>query len=367
MSPARKVILSLCLSAMLLAAAIFFIGAKETLTAVWQTGWAAFATIGVTMFALMTFQALAWARLEREIGFHPRFRTLLSSTIVAMAGNIIMPSAHLGGEPAKILYAGRNTGIPYTRLAGTVLLCKYIEALSFVLFFALGAAATLVGLRHVLLAQGAAGRMLGIGIIIVTCVALALCAIMALALARRWTPLTAIVAVIARLGLRRAFFKKLRHRSVRMELWAARVFRQERRAVLPAFCWYLLTHIMMFIRPLLFFYLGWGVGLNLPELSLLFLASQVMLSLQFMPSGIGTLDGGIVSVVAIAAMPLSVPQCAAFLLCIRFWDAVVVVLGMALAARTGMGLFRKPASKALEVCPPGSPVLQPLASATPQD
>ena len=55
-----------------------------------------------------------------------------------------------------------------------------------------------------------------------------------------------------------------------------------------------------------------------------------------------------VSVVALASMPLSLAQCAAFLLCIRFWDATVVLLGLVLAARTGIGLFRKP-SPALRV------------------
>jgi len=338
MSPARKVLISVAAAAVVLAAAVYFVGARETLTALRHTGWPAFATAGATIFALMAFQAAAWARLERELGDRPRFRTLLSSTIVAMAGNIIMPSAHLGGEPAKILYAGRNTGIAYTRLAGTVLLCKYIEAMSFVLFFALGAAATLLGLGHVLLAPGA--RALGLGIVVVTALALAVCTIMWLSLARRWTLLSFLAGVPTYVGLRRRFFRRLRQRSVRMELWASRVFREERHAVFPAFCWYLLTHVLLFVRPLAFFYLGWGIKLNVAELGLIFLASQVMLAVQFMPSGIGTLDGGMMAVVTIAGMPLSVPQCAAYLLCIRFWDASVVGLGMMLAARTGMGLFR---------------------------
>jgi hypothetical protein len=81
--------------------------------------------------------------------------------------------------------------------------------------------------------------------------------------------------------------------------------------------------------------------LNLAELGLIFLATQLLLAVQLMPSGIGTLDGGLMAVVAVAGMAITVPQCAAFLLCIRFWDAAVVTTGAVLAGHAGVGLFRQ--------------------------
>ena len=80
----------------------------------------------------------------------------------------------------------------------------------------------------------------------------------------------------------------------------------------------------MFLRPLVFFYLGWQIRLDPAELGLIFLTSQILLAVQLVPSGAGTLDGGLLAVVAIAGIHISVPQCTAFLLCIRFWDAAVV-------------------------------------------
>ena len=56
--------------------------------------------------------------------------------------------------------------------------------MSFVLFFAGGALATLIGLRDVLLTGR--GRLLGAIIIVLTLVAIFLCLMMWLALARRW-------------------------------------------------------------------------------------------------------------------------------------------------------------------------------------
>ena len=354
MKLARKMAISLIVAAVLLALVIYLVGARETARAAWEVGLPAFFTVGVILFVLMGFQAAAWAALERRLGHRVAYRTLLSATIVAMAGNILTPASHLGGEPGKIIYAGRKTGISYTELSGTVLLCKYIEAMSFVLFFAFGTIAALVGLRAVLFCPP--HIYLAVTIIALAVVALALGVVLWVSLSRRWVPLSAMVALLGRLrirppfrpgsgrpepGRRPAFFRRLRGRALRMELGASRMFRAEGSAIVPAFFWYLLTHVAMFARPMVFFFLGWHIQLNLGELGLIFLASQLLLAVQLVPSGIGTLDGGLLAVVALAGMPITVPQCAAFLLCIRFWDAAVVITGAVLAAHAGVGLFRQ--------------------------
>ena len=171
--------------------------------------------------------------------------------------------------------------------------------------------------------------------------ALVLGGVLWISLRRRWTPLAALVDLVARLRIKRAFFETLRGRAIRMELQASQMFREEGGAVLPAFLWYLATHIALFLRPLAFFYLGWRLCLGPAELGLIFLTSQILLAVQLVPSGAGTLDGGLLAVVAIAGLSISVPQCTAFLLCIRFWDAAVVLTGAFLAARMGMGLLRQ--------------------------
>jgi uncharacterized protein (TIRG00374 family) len=339
MSLAKKMAISLALSAALLAVVVYVAGARETADAAWQAGLPAFLTVGVFLFTLMGLQAAAWAALQHQAGQGVPYRTLLAGTIVAMAGNILTPASHLGGEPGKIVYAGRKTGHAYTDLAGTVLLCKYIEAMSFVLFLGFATVAALAGFRDVLF--GPTYLALGITISVLAAAALALGGVAWFSLSRKWTPLTAMVGLVARLRLRPQFFARLQDRALRMELQASGLFREEGNAVIPAFFWYLLTHMAMFVRPLVFFYLGWQIHLNLAELGLFFLTSQILLAVQFMPSGVGTLDGGLLAVVAIAGIGIAVPQCTAFLLCVRFWDAAVVLLGALLAARTGMGLFRQ--------------------------
>ena len=335
---ATRVALGLVGSVTILALVVYLIGFEATAEAVVQAGFPAFLATGGLLVALLALQAAAWAALNRGIGHRMPFVTLLEATTVGQAGNILTPSTYLGGEPAKVFYAGRRTGLSYQELAGTVLLAKYLEALSFVLFLGVGTITAAVGFRHVLFR--APNLALGIAAIVLVAAALGLCILLWLSLWRNWTPLTALVSLLARIRLGRRFFARLRRRAAKMERQASRVFREEANAVVPAFGLYVLTHVAIFLKPLAFFFLGWRIGLGLAELGLLFLTCQVLLALQLTPSGVGTLDGGLLGMLALAGIAITRPQCAAFLLCIRFWDAAVIGVGALLAARVGAGLFR---------------------------
>jgi len=337
MSRAKKLTLSLVASAVLLALIVCLVGVRETFAAAGQVGLPAFLSLGALLAGMLALQAAAWAALNRAVGQRIGFLTLFEASTVGLAGNILTPSTYLGGEPGKVLYAGCRSGLSYQRLAGTVLLAKYLEALSFLLFLAGGTVVAAVGLRGVLF--GGARAALGATAVAVVAAALAAFGVLWASLARGWTPLTVLAALLARARVFPRFFRGLRKRALRMERQASGVFRQEGRMVLPAFCFFVLTHVSIYVKPLLFFWLGWRIGLGPAELGLIFLTCQVLLAFQLTPSGIGTLDGGMFGMLALTGIAISQPQCTAFLLCIRFWDAVIVAAGALLAARAGAGLF----------------------------
>ena len=83
------------------------------------------------------------------------------------------------------------------------------------------------------------------------------------------------------------------------------MFCEERRAIRPAFALYLLTHVSIYLKPLVFFHLGWGVGLGAAELGLIFLTCQVLLAVQLTPSGVGTLGTITVAWVVAPAVPIA--------------------------------------------------------------
>jgi len=64
-----------------------------------------------------------------------------------------------------------------------------------------------------------------------------------------------------------------------------------------------LSHLAVLCRPAIFFALGSGLGLGLGGLCLLFIAGQVLLLLQIIPSGLGTMDGGIIGIFTLLGLP----------------------------------------------------------------
>ena len=340
MKHAAKLTIALAASVVLLAGMVYFVGFGRTIDAARQAGLPAVLSLGGLMAVLLVCLAAAWKALNRSVGHGVGFGTLLSATVVGLAGNIATPATHFGGEPVKVLYAGRRTGLPYEQLAGTVLLLKYVEALSFLLFASAVAVVAMSGMEHALFSG--AGLWLGVAVLVVAAAALAAAVVLAVSLARRWRPLTVLAALLAWAGIFRRFFTRLAVRARRVEDQASGVFGRERSMVVPAFVLYLLTHVTMYLKPLLFFWLGWGKVLDPAELGLIFLTSQVLLAVQLTPSGVGTLDGGLFGVLAVSGIAITQPQCAAFLLCIRLWDGVVIAAGAVLAARVGVGLFSEP-------------------------
>ena len=337
---ATKIALTVVVSVGLLALVVYLVGFDATIDAVAQAGAPAFLSTGVLLAAVLVIQAAAWAVLNKPIAHRIPFRTLLGATAVGMAGNILTPSTYLGGEPVKVIYAGRKTGLSYQELAGTVLLAKYLEALSFVLFLAAGTTVAAVGLRDVLFAG--ANLPLGIAVVVAIITAIVLFIALWVSLSQRWSPLTRLVSVMVRMRIARRFFIRLRERSLKMEQQVSRVFCEEHHAIWPAFGLYVLTHLAMFVKPLAFFSLAsfdQSVDLNFAELGLIFLTCQILLAFQLTPSGIGTLDGGLLGMLAVAGIAIAQPQCAAFLLCVRFWDAALLGVGALLAARAGAGFF----------------------------
>lgn len=334
----RKIVLLAVASVLVMALVVYIVGIEETKDAVLEAGVLAFLSVGVLLAGMLALQAAAWRQLLRAVGHRVRFSTLLQASTVGLAGNILTPSTYLGGEPAKVIFIGRKTRLPYTDVAGTVLLAKYIEAISFVLFLGASTATAAVGFRSVLF--NSANLPLGIGILVVAAVALAICVMLWMSLSRQWKPMAAVVRTLARLPLWRKFFLRLYRKTVRVELEVSRVFRKKGERVWPAFWLYVGTHVTIFLKPFTFFAFGWMMGLDLADLSLIFLTCQVLLAVQLTPSGAGTLDGGLIAMLHLTDITISAPQCAAFLLCVRFWDVAVIGVAAVMAGRAGARLIR---------------------------
>ncbi len=350
MTQRRKLALLFVVTLAILTGVIYFVGFGKTWQAVEQAGPPAFIVSGLLSLVLLMLQAGAWAALNPPVDHRVPFPTLLKGATVGLAVNIVTPSSYLGGEPAKVLYVGRKTGLPYQELAGTVVLAKYLEALSFILFFSFCTVVAAVYYRGVLFRPP--NLPAGITLLALATLLLGLFVVLWLALSRRWTPLTRLVGALGRMRFGSRFFGKLRQRTYEMEQQVSRVFCEERHAAFRCFALFVLTHIVIFVKPGVFFFVGTKesrILLGLGQLSLIFVACQALLAFQLTPSGAGTLDAGMLGTFALIG--LAEPQCMAYLLCIRFWDIMVVSAGALLTARAGARFLAARAAHAPEAAP----------------
>jgi len=321
-------------AALIIVAIVYVVGFRKTLDAVRQAGPMAFAGVGALTAIFLVLQSAAWAALNRPIHHRVRFHTLLGAVVVGLAGNILTPSTFLGGEPLKVVYVGRTAHLPYHEVAGSVVLSKYLEAISFIFFFSFSTIVAAVSYRDVLFGPLFA---LGVLILVLGAVSLAFCAVLWLSLSRRWHPLAALVGWLARLPLLTGYFAGLRERAAKMEDQVSRVFCEEAAAARTAFVALFVGHVTVFLKPAAFFHLGARLDMGLGELCLIFVVGQALLAFQLTPAGAGTLDGGLIGTFALVG--LSEAQAMAFLLCLRFWDAAVVGGGTILATRVGAHLI----------------------------
>ncbi|MFO7870795.1 MAG: lysylphosphatidylglycerol synthase transmembrane domain-containing protein [Kiritimatiellia bacterium] len=342
MSRFGKVIILLFVSALILAAMVYIVGFEETMGTVKEAGATAFLAPGAVMLLFIVSHAGVLAALGRPIGHRVGMLTLMKAVTVGLATNIITPSTYLGGEPVKVLYLREKTKKPYSEITGTIVLAKYLEALSFILVLGLSIIAVVIGFGADLFRPP--NLPLGIGLL-VAAAAIVSSVVLCISLFRRWTPLTGLTGLAHRFWPKRRFIKRLCVRVRNMEYQVSHVFRKEVSAVLTAVCLFVLTNVMFFSKPLIFFFLGWHIGLKLSDLSLIFVASQVLLAGQLTPSAVGTLDGGLLAIVSLADIPITGPHCAAFLLCLRFWDAVAVAIGAILGTRMGIRIVEKNGEK----------------------
>lgn len=325
-------------SLIILGVVVYVVGFEPTWRAVAEAGPSAFLAVGILTLVFLAAQAAAWSALNRGVGHRIPFVTLLKAVCVGLAGNELTP-LHIGGEPVKVVYVGRLTQLSYREIAGTVLLCKYLEALSFVVFLSLGAGVGIVGFRDVLFHRD--NVALAVWILAAVVLILGLCIVLWISLANRWTPLTGLLTLVLRLRVFRRFVARVRNRTRKMEEQCSRVFREEGAAVIPAFLCHMLAHAALLLKPAAFFYFGWRIGLTAPQLALLYIVYQLLLVIQVTPSSVGTLDAGVLGVVALAQIQLLPEQCAAFLLCLRLWDAVIIPAGVVFATRTGADFFEQ--------------------------
>ncbi|MBN2449561.1 MAG: flippase-like domain-containing protein [Lentisphaeria bacterium] len=332
-----RITLALTGSAVILAAVLALVGWRATIEAVRAGGVTAFLVSGLFLAVQVFLQAVGLHILSHAVGHRVPLWGSLRAVATGLGAGVLLPGGYVAAEPVKVVYLRATTGLPAAELAGTVLLSKYLEVISFAAVVALTGIAALpcLGLgvsgdgRHLSPALfGVLSGLAGVGMIGLL-----------VFLERRHRPLTATARGLARVLRGRPSIRRLAENTAVMEDWAGAAFLRHRVPVFLSLASFLVFHGMVILRPAAVFALGWGIGLTLSQLSVIFLVTQLLHAAQVTPSGVGTLDGGLLATLAVVDLSIRAPQCAAFLLYLRFWDAALAGIACLFALRAGVRLL----------------------------
>lgn len=294
---------------------------REVLARTGAWGAAGFAGLGLLVLFL---QSVGWWALLRSRGWPVPLRTAYASMIMGNAVAWVTPSMYLGGEPLRIWHVSRRFSLPSRDVAATVVAGKFAEMAGFV-------TALLVCTGTMLwnfdlspgLKWGSSAAAAGLLVAFV---------VLAAAFAGKW-PLAS--------GVMRLFGKRLERARLWLEATEAGIeetFRGHRGAFAAALVLTGGPLALVVARPLVFFWLT-GQHVTFPALALIFVLTQIVLAFQFTPGGLGLFEGGLIGTFALVG--LGSAEAAAFAAIQRLADAVVVGIGVALAAREGAsGFFR---------------------------
>lgn len=278
------------------------------------------------MIMQLVMQTWSWQiLLDGSTGKKIKFWILFQAVLTGWAGNFVTPSMYIGGEPIRAYVLQKYSGMSFKISFASVLVHKFIEFATFLIFILIGVCMTWLRFAHVL--------PLHVEITMLFCV-IGLVIIwigLAISMFRRYRILSKVISILIRCKIGVKFLQRHLNTIFELEDSIFGSLQQYKKATLLSFLVMLIFDIFIFIRPLAFF--GWNI-LDFGSLAFIFLATQLILSLQFTPGGIGCLEGGLVAIFAI--LHISAPQALAYALLCRIGDILIVAAGFALISYLGI-------------------------------
>lgn len=301
---------------------------------VWEgialAGWPGLgATFGLIVLQLAA-QAWSWQFLTvRKRGGRVRFRVLFEAVVVGWGLNFITPSMYLGGEPIRAYYAAKDGGLTGHQAMATVIVSKYVEFTTFMVFL-LASTVILVVSFAADLSGWVLATVIGIDVLLT-----AVLALLYVSIFRRWGVLVRACDRAARMGLFRRWLTAHRRKVLEVECHVRRAFFKHRRETVKSLAAMGLFTLASSLRPVPFFFFlrgAWPFGVA--ELAAFYALGQLLQALQFTPGGLGFLEGGYPGIFLLFGVPA--PQTLAFVGIHRVADLAFVAIGFALFAHRGL-------------------------------
>lgn len=327
----RLVLLGLVLVGLgLFATILYFVGLRNTLAQILQLGWLGFLVLTGLMITTLLLWTLSWLIILRAYGINTNWGAVWRARLSGFAISYLTPSMYFGGEPVSIYLLTRLEQSSPTKITATVIVAKFLEGISLILFLYIGGFFAITSLalplrQEVMILLGilTLGGLIALGFINFA--------------GRRFWASRLLMLLRAILPAKR-FVDWVIEKVREIEAYVCDAFRYHRRQTLIAFLVALLATLCMYLRPLVFFYFSQKLVFSFAQLSLIF-ALLVLLGALFWitPGGIGIFEGGMIGVLSLVGIGAS--GAVAFALAIK--PVEVAAVGLGLFYMMGFGLRKR--------------------------
>ena len=324
-----SVSLSLLVGAVLLGGVFYYVGWRNIFEEIGALHPVGILVLAMNVVITTTLWIVGWWVILRGYGVMIPFHRVIGARLSGFAISYITPSLYFGGEPVRALIAADSSSAPIPRIFATIVVERFIGGMSLIVYILIGGFFALMSPQVTHLERQ--GVLFGVPFILFWII------IGFIDFAGNFKWISRIIRLLARVfrfwkgGLEQAANKVAETED---EVYNA--FTKHWRTTLLSFLIQLVANLLMYIRPLLFFYFSSHTILTFPQLSLVFTLSIIMsMVLWITPGGLGTGEAALIGIFALVS--IAKDGAVAFSLSYKFFELLFVAVGLMYLFHKGIG------------------------------
>ena len=330
--PVKKVFsvsLSLFVGAALLGGVFYYVGWKNTFDEIGSLRTAGILALAGNVFLTTIMWVVGWWVILRGYGVVIPFHRVIGARLSGFAVSYITPSLYFGGEPVRALIAADSSSAPITRIFATIVVERFLGGLSLVFFILIGGFFAFISPQVTHVEKQAV--LIGVPFISLWMI------IGLIDFAGNFKWISRIIRSFGRIFTRwKGGLGRAADKIAETEDEVYNAFTKHWRATLLSLFIQLVANLLVYIRPLVFFYFSSHTTFTFPQLSLVFTLSIIMsMVLWITPGGLGTGEAALIGIFALVG--IAKDGAVAFSLSYKFFELLVVAVGLLYLFHKGIG------------------------------
>lgn len=269
----------------------------------------------INVSLIMLIGGLSWQIILKAYGHHLPFKDVFLVKLIGFAISYLTPSMYIGGEPVRVYIMGKRYDLSLTRIGATVVVDKFLELGAVLFYIFLGSIYTLI--YYTLPVQ------FFILLVIINIIFIGSLILLLVSFIYKTKPFSTFMGFFERFRPFKKPVDKALPFVLKLENDISLAFGKHRKSTLQAFFLNLAIGGCIFIKPAIFFYFL-RIIFTLPQLSLLYALTHLLLTLQLTPGALGIFEWGEVGIFSLIGIQSE--KALAYTLMVRIADLLVVIV-----------------------------------------